>query len=102
MFEFTKRKRWADLLITELTEAIILVLSSDGIVWYCGNAVHDLLGWRDDEVIDREFLDIMNGQSVFLGNFLTYFFFTKAYSLFGGVVTSGRPSEIPIHVPRID
>lgn len=77
VFEFTKRKRWADLLITELTEAIILVLSSDGIVWYCGNAVHDLLGWRDDEVIDREFLDIMNGQSVFLGNFLTYFFLPR-------------------------
>ena len=38
-FEFTKRKRWADLLITELTEAIILILSTQCQILYCSAAV---------------------------------------------------------------
>ena len=64
VFDFTKRKRYADLLTTELTEAIILVLSLNGDVWYCGNAVQDLLGWRDDEVVDRKFSEFINGEGL--------------------------------------
>lgn len=60
-FEFTKRKRWADLLITELTEAIILILSTKCQILYCSAAVKDLLGWRDEDLIDTEFLEIVNG-----------------------------------------
>ncbi|KAI0705908.1 hypothetical protein BC835DRAFT_1314125 [Cytidiella melzeri] len=60
VFDFTKRKRWADLLVSELTEAIMLVLSQTGQVWYCGPAVEELLGWKDEEVIDTNFCDIMN------------------------------------------
>ena len=60
-FEFTKRKRWADLLITELTEAIILILSTRCQILYCGAAVKELLGWRDEDLIDTEFLDLVNG-----------------------------------------
>jgi len=59
-FEFTKRKRWADLLITELTEAIILILSTQCQILYCGAAVKELLGWRDEDLIDTEFLDLVN------------------------------------------
>lgn len=60
-FEFTKRKRWADLLITELTEAIILILSTQCQILYCSSAVKELLGWRDEDLIDTEFLDLVNG-----------------------------------------
>ena len=60
-FEFTKRKRWADLLITELTEAISLILSTQCQILYCSVAVKELLGWRDEELIDTEFLDLVNG-----------------------------------------
>ncbi|KAI0672885.1 hypothetical protein C8Q78DRAFT_1077203 [Trametes maxima] len=60
VFEFTKRKRWADLLVTELNDAVILVLSSMCQVWYCGNAVTELLGWRDDELVDGDLVDLMN------------------------------------------
>lgn len=60
-FEFTKRKRWADLLITELTEAIILILSPQCQILYCSAAVKELLGWRDEDLIDTEFLDLVNG-----------------------------------------
>lgn len=60
-FEFTKKKRWADLLITELTEVIILILSTQCQILYCSTAVRELLGWRDEELIDTEFLDLVNG-----------------------------------------
>ncbi|PSR83030.1 hypothetical protein PHLCEN_2v5834 [Hermanssonia centrifuga] len=60
VFDFTKRKRWGDLLVTELTEAIILVLSVTGQVWYCGPAIEELLGWRDEEIVDGDFCEIMN------------------------------------------
>ena len=63
VFEFTKRKRWADLLITELNDTVILVLSETCQVWYCGNAVTELLGWRDDELVDGDLIDLMNGAS---------------------------------------
>ena len=61
VFEFTKRKRWADLLVTELNDTIILVLSEACQVWYCGNAVTELLGWRDEELVDSDLVDFMNG-----------------------------------------
>lgn len=59
-FEFTKRKRWADLLIHELSEAIIFVLSPAAKVWFCGRAVAELLGWSDAELIDHPFTDLVN------------------------------------------
>ncbi|KAH9950301.1 hypothetical protein B0H21DRAFT_870965 [Amylocystis lapponica] len=59
-FEFTKRKRWADLLVTELSDAIILVLSATCKVLYCGAAVTELLGWRDEELVDGDLPDLMN------------------------------------------
>ncbi|KAI8989751.1 hypothetical protein BD414DRAFT_459868 [Trametes punicea] len=60
VFEFTKRKRWADLLITEVSDTLILVLSETCHVWYCGNSVTELLGWRDDELVDGDLADLMN------------------------------------------
>ncbi|KIP12336.1 hypothetical protein PHLGIDRAFT_62123 [Phlebiopsis gigantea 11061_1 CR5-6] len=60
IFDFTKRKRWADLLVTELTEAVMLVLSDTGVVWYCGPAVEDLLGWADEDLVDGTLFEIMN------------------------------------------
>ncbi|PCH37731.1 hypothetical protein WOLCODRAFT_135811 [Wolfiporia cocos MD-104 SS10] len=60
IFEFTRRKRWADLLVAELSEAILLVLSGSCAVWYCGAAVTDLLGWREEELVDRDLLELVN------------------------------------------
>ncbi|EKM55306.1 uncharacterized protein PHACADRAFT_208823 [Phanerochaete carnosa HHB-10118-sp] len=64
IFDFTKRKKWADLLVTELTEVVMLVLSDDGTVLYSGPAVQSLLGWADEELIDMNFCDIMNDEDV--------------------------------------
>jgi len=59
-FEFTKRKRWASLLIKEIADAIILILSPSCKVMYCGMAVTELLGWRDEELIDHSLMGLIN------------------------------------------
>ncbi|KAG2364521.1 hypothetical protein BDR07DRAFT_1450276 [Suillus spraguei] len=61
-FEFTKRKRWADLLIHELSEAVIFVLSNECKVLFCSRAISELLGWRDAELIDKDLVDLINAE----------------------------------------
>lgn len=63
-FEFTKRKKYADLLIAELTEAIVLVLSSECKILFCGSAVTDLLGWRDEDLVDSDLIELINGEPI--------------------------------------
>ncbi|KAF8350600.1 white collar 2 type of transcription factor [Amanita rubescens] len=58
-FEFTKRKRWADLLAAELADVIILILSPTREILYCGNAVTELLGWRVLDLLDHDLLDLI-------------------------------------------
>ncbi|KAH9981536.1 hypothetical protein BGW80DRAFT_1162376 [Lactifluus volemus] len=60
-WEFTRRKRWADLLITELSEAILLVLSPSRKVLFCNPAVREILGWQDEDLIDRDLTNLVNG-----------------------------------------
>uniref|UniRef100_A0A0W0G3V0 White collar photoreceptors-like protein n=1 Tax=Moniliophthora roreri TaxID=221103 RepID=A0A0W0G3V0_MONRR len=59
-FEFTKRKRWADLLVTELADANLFILSSNFRIMYCGGAVTELLGWREVDIVDHDFGDIIS------------------------------------------
>jgi PAS domain-containing protein len=61
-YDFTKRKRWADLLLTELADNIVLILSVSGKILYCGNAVTELLGWRDVDLIDVDFVTLVDGR----------------------------------------
>ncbi|KAL4265230.1 Plant GATA Transcription Factor [Pleurotus pulmonarius] len=70
-FEFTKRKRWADLLINELADAIILVLSSSCTILFSGAAVTEILGWRDVDLVDKDFMDLVayNDQTNFQNSF---------------------------------
>ncbi|CAE7057176.1 unnamed protein product [Rhizoctonia solani] len=53
VFEFTKRKKWADILISELSGSILLVLNNTDNVLWASPASLELLGWRDDEIIER-------------------------------------------------
>ncbi len=62
-FEFTKRKRWADLLINEVADAIILVLSSSCTILFSGAAVTEILGWRDVDLVDKDFMDLVACES---------------------------------------
>ncbi|KJA27144.1 hypothetical protein HYPSUDRAFT_198430 [Hypholoma sublateritium FD-334 SS-4] len=59
-FEFPKRKRWADLLLTELVDDVAFVLSPSYKIMYCGTAVTELLGWKDIGLSDWDFLDLVS------------------------------------------
>ncbi|KAF9077214.1 white collar photoreceptors-like protein [Rhodocollybia butyracea] len=59
-FEFMRRKRWADLLITELADTCIFILSSTLKIFYCNPAVQELLGWKEGEIVDHEFTELIN------------------------------------------
>ncbi|KAJ7256488.1 hypothetical protein B0H12DRAFT_1112318 [Mycena haematopus] len=61
-FEFGKRKRWADLVVTELVDVLLLVLSPQGKVLYCGNGLKGLLGWTDTDIIDYDFTDLLDAE----------------------------------------
>ncbi|KAG6814558.1 hypothetical protein H0H92_000086 [Tricholoma furcatifolium] len=53
-FEFTKRKRWADLLVTELADGINIILSQTCTILYCAPIVTEITGWKSTDLIDSE------------------------------------------------
>lgn len=59
VFDFTKRKRWADLLITELSGVVMVILSSSGNVMFCGEAAKEMLHWKED-VNELPIVDLMH------------------------------------------
>ena len=58
-YEFTKRKRWADLLNTEPADGIAFVLSFSRKVLHCSLTVKEFLGWNDVDIIDCDLLDLV-------------------------------------------
>ena len=63
-FNFTKWKKFPNLLIAEVTEAIVFVLSTNCEVPFCRTAVTKLLGWRDEDIMDGDVIVFMNGKCV--------------------------------------
>ncbi|KAG8732962.1 blue light receptor [Ceratobasidium sp. 423] len=60
VFEFTKRKKWADILISELSGSVLLILNNaDNILW-ASPAILELLGWRDEEIIEQPFCEFLH------------------------------------------
>lgn len=70
-FEFTRRKRYADLLVTELSDAIILVLSPNCDLWYCGAALGEMLGYAEEDWLDIKLTNFIhaNDRQTLLDNF---------------------------------
>jgi PAS domain S-box-containing protein len=62
VFEFTKRKRWADVLISELVNVAVLVFSQTGDIIHADAAVHAVTGYSEDQLIGKNFSDILQGQ----------------------------------------
>ncbi|KAF8911037.1 hypothetical protein CPB84DRAFT_1763187 [Gymnopilus junonius] len=58
-YDFEKRKRWADLLLTEFVDNVPFILSSTCKIWFCGVAVVEILGWRDTDLVDLDFIDLI-------------------------------------------
>ncbi|HEV7737713.1 MAG TPA: PAS domain-containing protein [Chlamydiales bacterium] len=58
--EFTKRKRWAETLFSEISETLILIVSPSFKVLYCGAAIVELLGWKEDQLVDADLSAIIN------------------------------------------
>ena len=81
-WEFTRRKRWADLLVAELSEAIVLVLSSRRKVLFCNPAVREILGWHEEDLIDNDFKDLVNG-----------LYPTRSHRSLPALICDLRPSE---------
>lgn len=65
-YEFTKRKRWADLLITEFADNITFILSFSCRVLYCSPAVKEILGWKDVDLIDCDLTDLITCRTLLL------------------------------------
>ena len=65
VWDWTKRRKWADLLVNELAGTIILVLSPTAEVLYCGAAAVELLGWKEEDVVDTSLINWMHGTSAF-------------------------------------
>ncbi|KAG9095033.1 blue light receptor [Ceratobasidium sp. 370] len=60
VFEFTKRKKWADILISELSGSLLLVLNPSAHILWASPAITEQLGWRDEELLERPIRDILH------------------------------------------
>ncbi|KIM49364.1 hypothetical protein M413DRAFT_105950 [Hebeloma cylindrosporum] len=59
-YEFPKRKRWADLILTELVDVVVFIVSPACKILYCGAAITEILGWRDIDLIDLDFSELID------------------------------------------
>lgn len=59
-FEFTRRKKWASILLSEQPDTVIIILDYDIQVQYVGPGMRDVLGWEVEELVDTDFLEIVN------------------------------------------
>ncbi|KAF8517587.1 hypothetical protein BU17DRAFT_49724 [Hysterangium stoloniferum] len=85
-FEFTKRKRWTDTLFSEISETLFLIVSPSFKVLYCGSAVAELLGWKEDQLIDADLTAFIEEEDV--ENFV--WTFTEAFRLGHDLFTYAR------------
>jgi PAS domain S-box-containing protein len=63
LFEFTKRKRWADTLISELVNVAILVFSQTGTIIHCDAAVNAVTGYPEEQIAGRNFAELLHRMS---------------------------------------
>lgn len=85
-FEFTKRKRWADLLVTELADGINLILSKMRVILYCAPVITEMTGWKSADLLGCDFNELLaTRRSLFLDDLpqLKNLFQLKIKLLFG-------------------
>lgn len=62
VFEFTKRKRWADTLIAETANACILAIAPTGSILHCDASVQSVTGYPEDDLVGKNLADFLHGQ----------------------------------------
>lgn len=62
-FDFTKKRRWGDLVTADMVEDVGFIVNVALAVLWCGPAVYDVLGWRETDLLDSEVTEYMNGMS---------------------------------------
>ncbi|PVG04224.1 hypothetical protein CPB86DRAFT_747542 [Serendipita vermifera] len=60
IFEFTKRKRWADTLISELVNVAVLVFSQTGTIIHCDAAINTVTGYSEEQITGRNFSELLH------------------------------------------
>lgn len=66
VFEFTKKKRWGDLVTADTVEDVGFIVNRSMTVLWCGPAICEVLGWRETDLLDAEVTEYMNGMAIFL------------------------------------
>ncbi|KIO34820.1 hypothetical protein M407DRAFT_16768 [Tulasnella calospora MUT 4182] len=59
-FDFTQRKRWADILVNELSGAVLFVLSGAANIVFVGEAARELLNWSETNVQGMKFTNLLH------------------------------------------
>ena len=59
-FEFTRRKKWQDILLSELPDTVLFVLDVHRVIQYANPGATEALGWDVEEMVDKDVLDFVN------------------------------------------
>lgn len=62
-YDFTKKKRWADLALSDVVEQVSFLVKSSLVVLYSSSAISEGLGWREADFVDAELTEYINGSS---------------------------------------
>ena len=72
IFEFTRRKKWQDILLSELPDTVLFVLDVHRVIQYANPGATEALGWDVEEMVDKDVLDFINSASLIASFFLEY------------------------------
>lgn len=61
-FEFTRRKKWTDILLSELPDTVLFVLDFTRVIQYANPGASEALGWDVEEMVDMDVLKFINSE----------------------------------------
>ncbi|KZT53481.1 hypothetical protein CALCODRAFT_511401 [Calocera cornea HHB12733] len=64
IYDFTKRKGWSGLLLSQLSGTIQFVFSPRGNVVFVSGCVREYLGWEAEEVVERNLVHLLHGDDI--------------------------------------
>ncbi|EJD53150.1 GATA-domain-containing protein [Auricularia subglabra TFB-10046 SS5] len=64
VFDFTRRKKWQDILVTEVSGCMTVVLSLQGKVLFATRSVREILGYRETDIVDTNISEYLHENDV--------------------------------------